>query len=198
MKASDNDFPSILFEEQGDKPTTPDTDHWRLYAKSGGLYLVDDGGSEIGPFATSEGPGYSFVGARYSSNAEQNIVNNTTAAIIDFEDEIYDSGPLVTTGASWKFTAPYTGYYHIDCLIAFFSNAGWAVSERVLLQLFKNNNYLLTLDRQDGKSGTIQATVRGNVTVELNAIDYIDVRVAQNSGGDIALENPWINIEQVH
>jgi hypothetical protein len=51
-KASDNPFPSVLFDELGADPSTPGAGDWRVYAKSDGLYLIDDGGTVTGPFVT--------------------------------------------------------------------------------------------------------------------------------------------------
>ncbi len=48
---------SLLFDEQGSAPTTPATGFWRVYAKSDGLYVVDDAGTETGPLAVSGGGG---------------------------------------------------------------------------------------------------------------------------------------------
>ena len=54
-KGSDNEFPSVLLDEQASAPTTPATGFWRVYAKSDGLYIVDDAGTETGPFGTGGG-----------------------------------------------------------------------------------------------------------------------------------------------
>ncbi len=56
-RASDNEFPSVLLDEQASAPTTPATGFWRVYAKSDGLYIVDDAGTETGPFGTGGGGG---------------------------------------------------------------------------------------------------------------------------------------------
>lgn len=145
-----------------------------------------------------------FTGARYNSNSAQNVVNNTAVAIINFEDQVYDPDSLVTTGANWKFTAPVTGYYHVDTLVLFANNTGWANGERGLLQLFKDGVALADLDRQDNYSGggpSQAMLLKGSITIDLAATHYIDLRVAQNSGGDIALSNDpqavWVNIERV-
>lgn len=55
MKAENNPFPSVLFDEQGSDPATPDTGSWRVYAKSDGLYIIDDAGAVTGPFIQSAG-----------------------------------------------------------------------------------------------------------------------------------------------
>lgn len=52
---SNNAFPSVLLDEQGSAPTTPASGFWRVYAKSDGLYIVDDAGTETGPLSTGGG-----------------------------------------------------------------------------------------------------------------------------------------------
>lgn len=56
-KVSDIEIPSLLFDEQASAPTTPATGFWRAYFKSDGLYVVDDAGTETGPFGTGSGSG---------------------------------------------------------------------------------------------------------------------------------------------
>lgn len=56
-KASDNEFPSVLLDEQASPPTTPASGFWRVYAKSDGLYIVDDAGNETGPLTANGGGG---------------------------------------------------------------------------------------------------------------------------------------------
>lgn len=202
MKASDNEYPSVLFEEQAGDPATPASGFWRLYFKDDGIYLINDAGSVTGPLATSAGypP---FSGARYATDAAQTITNNTTVAIINFDGQIYDTDSAVTTGAGWKYTAPATGYYHLDCGIEFAGSSGWAAGERGLLQLFKNNSNILELDRRDFyvSGGSLVMRLYGHATIALDKDDYIDIRIAQNSGGDLQLANDqkkcWINIERV-
>lgn len=54
-KASDNEYPSVLFTEQGSDPATPDTGLWRAFFKSDGLYVIDDAGTVTGPFGAGDG-----------------------------------------------------------------------------------------------------------------------------------------------
>lgn len=56
-KASDNEFPSVLFAEQGSDPATPGTGLWRAFFKSGGMYVIDDAGTVTGPFTASTAGG---------------------------------------------------------------------------------------------------------------------------------------------
>jgi hypothetical protein len=53
MKAEDNEFPSVLFDDQASAPATPPSGFSRIYTKSDGLYIVDDAGGVTGPFAES-------------------------------------------------------------------------------------------------------------------------------------------------
>lgn len=45
-----NKFTYLTATEQGSAPATPGTGEWRFYFKSDGLYIVDDAGTETGPF----------------------------------------------------------------------------------------------------------------------------------------------------
>lgn len=58
-KASDNEYPSVLFGELGSAPTTPASGKWRLFTKSTGMFLVDDAGAVTGPFIDTAGSGVS-------------------------------------------------------------------------------------------------------------------------------------------
>lgn len=51
-KASDNLFPSVLFDEQGSDPSGLSAGTWRVYAKAGGIYIVDDADAVTGPLGT--------------------------------------------------------------------------------------------------------------------------------------------------
>lgn len=191
-----------------------------------GRLAVGDGSGELsalalgteGQVVTADASGFAtwddapagggpFVGVRYTSNTGQNVVNNTAGAIVNFEDVDYDSGggtPLVTTGASWKFTAPSTGYYHVDVRVTFNTSSGWNIGERGLLHLYVDGSPVAIIDRQDdngnGATGSYMS-LQGSATIDLAAASYLDIRIQQNSGGDIALLNDgaanWINVEKV-
>lgn len=129
--------------------------------------------------------GGTAVGAVYKTNAGQVIADNTTS-IIDFEDSVYDTNSAVTTGASWKFTAPSTGKYHVSCSIKFQQgNFGGA---NVKLMLYKNNSLYLYIGGFDPPNASLHNYVRGMCDVELAATDYIDVRVLQNSTVNMTLD----------
>jgi hypothetical protein len=119
MKASDNEFPSVLFDEQGSDPSTPASGFWRLYTKAGGLYLIDDAAAVIGPFGAG---GSAFSGARVNHSTTQSRASNS-ALIFDGED--YDTDSYHTTGGSnSRLTIPTTGKYHVGAFVK--SSAGAA------------------------------------------------------------------------
>ena len=84
--------------EQGSAPTTPDTTHWRVYAKSDGLYVVDDAGAETGPFgvagaAAAAGTPYEVDYVEFTSNV------NVTATVEASADTIVSAGAVAFDGS---------------------------------------------------------------------------------------------------
>jgi len=71
-------------------------------------YSVPD---TAGPTLTENELSLQTVRARYVESSA--IAQGGTAAIVDFNEVDYDSHGAVTTGASWKFTAPFSTYYKI-------------------------------------------------------------------------------------
>jgi len=55
VKASDSEYPSVLFDDQSSTPTTPASGFSRVFTKSDGLYVVDDGGGVTGPMIDTGG-----------------------------------------------------------------------------------------------------------------------------------------------
>lgn len=86
MKASDNEFPSVLLDEQASAPTTPASGFWRLYAKATGLFMVDDAGGETGPFSTGAGSGIPKGTAFPGSPSADDLFYRTDRNIIYFYD----------------------------------------------------------------------------------------------------------------
>lgn len=127
------------------------------------------------------------VAARYSSTAGQSIAN-ATAVIVDYGTKDYDTHGAVTTGATWKFTAPIAGKYHVSALIQFVAGAGWDATEGAQIILYKNNtatSYLGEIYAQTTHSSIMEPG--GSDTINLVAGDFIDVRAVQNSGASRSL-----------
>lgn len=123
------------------------------------------------------------LGASYSTNTAQSL---TTETIVDFEDVVSDPRSLVTTGASWKFTAPENGVYHIFTKVQI-NSTGFDLGEQITLAVFKNGSifrviYAYEIDTSDGTAQALFLGAQGGTHVSLAATDYIDVRYTQTSG----------------
>jgi len=127
------------------------------------------------------------VAVRYASSAGQVI---TDTEIIDFGTEEFDSHSAVTTGASWKFTAPMAGYYSVSPSILV-ASIGYVNGDSVILGVYKNGSLEGYLDRWESPdAGSTQyVPVNGNILVKMDAGDYIDVRITEErAAGNITLQ----------
>lgn len=139
--------------------------------------------------------------ARYTQSSGQSIPNSTRT-IVDFNIKDYDSHNAVTTGASWKFTAPISGTYRISANVLF-TNVAWTAGSATFSDLYKNGaTYASSNDR------VVQAAFNNhygpdplNVTVRLLAGEYIDFRIFQNRGSATTMYTSsnfnYISIERV-
>lgn len=129
-----------------------------------------------------------FVGARYTNGATLSILN-TTDTIIQYDTKDYDTHGAVTTGASWKFTAPISGYYDIHATYMIESIAQ-TTSTEVQLKIYKNGLSYITAWYQQGEaSSTTRLLVQGEDTLKLIAGDYISIVAYQSSGGTVSTRN---------
>lgn len=71
----------LTFAEQVSAPATPAAGLWEAYFKSGGLYVKDDAGVEVGPLGTGSGGGGSGGGAvRLSDTIATDFTSTTNNA----------------------------------------------------------------------------------------------------------------------
>lgn len=133
------------------------------------------------------------IAARYKVGATQTIGSASTT-IVQFNTAVYDTADpdAVTTGASWKFTVPsgMDGYYMVCATVYLQSSASWTEGEYCRLELFKGG----VLDQYLGAkfvtaTGTYNVSVTGMGVISLAATNYIDVRLTQNSGANVVVEN---------
>ena len=123
-----------------------------------------------------------LTSARYVTNAGQSISNGATS-IVDFETLSKDTHGLVTTGASWKFTAQEMGTYSVSAMIRYANNLSWTSGSYIALHIYKNGSIYSSKDFLIQASITpAQApSVDINDSIDLLAGDYIDIR---NSHGE--------------
>jgi hypothetical protein len=122
-----------------------------------------------------------IVAARYTSTAAQTVTTGNTT-IIDFATKVTDSHAAVTTGASFKFTAPTHGQYRVNSRI---TAGGTGTSGYLTLQIFKNGSLYSKGKAEVPLNAGSQAVAVDDV-VELNAGDYVDVRLDNPTGANRA------------
>jgi hypothetical protein len=115
--------------------------------------------------------------------------------VLDYNTKVEDTHGAVTTGASWKFTAPEKGIYSIiqrnSCL------AAYVAGDDVSTVLMKNGADL----QFNSVSVVIEATATrhqsfvGASQVRLNAGDYIAIRMACPRAGTLYNNESYSFIE---
>lgn len=125
------------------------------------------------------------VSARYTTAAGQSIAYNTVS-IVDFGTKDFDSNSAVTTGASWKFTAPSSGKYSISAKV-FYTTAFTAAGSTLSIGFHKNNSgtvtsVFITSPFLSGGNNAISL----NDSIQLLAGETVDVRLYQNDTASTA------------
>lgn len=186
-KASDNEYPSILLAEQGAAPTTPAAGFWRAYAKSDGLYVVDDAGTETGPFGTGGGAGDWFNLAlnntgnsltgwtardgTWASNGT--IIQQTNAAASDFNVQYDTLLPLAGFIAQCEVRLPSSNttddYIGMDLGI----NSASTTNTGLRVYLKKSGTSLIVATFQSGaETGAPTVTVNYDTWYTLRAVVF--------------------------
>jgi hypothetical protein len=126
------------------------------------------------------------INARYSTNAGQTIADATTT-IIDFEDSSYDSHSSVTTGSTWKFTAPKAGKYQVNAVIYTVATTADALMQVTLHKGGVETSYLALQNSKYFDATSNQIFLSGSDTINLAIAEYVDVRLYQGTGGNLDL-----------
>ena len=114
------------------------------------------------------------VAARYSSTAGQSITNATTP-VVDFATKTFDSHGAVTTGASWKFTAPISGKYNVRASILW-ASAAFTSNSASTIYIYKNTAVYSARQFRQWAGLTTSYHMQIDDDVQLSAGDYIDIR----------------------
>lgn len=181
-----------IFTTKGDLAVASAADAaGRLAVGVDGQVLTADSGETLGLKWAATG----FAGTGAIAAAEADLaIATATVTIVRFDDVIYDPGSDVTEGAAWKYTAPSTGYYLVTAAVLFESSAAWGVNEYAYLAVYVDGALVKYLDRNYMEAaGTYNVFLCGSAIIPVNATQYIDVRVYQNSGSSINIdgaENP--------
>lgn len=144
---------------------------------------------------TAAQSGFYFPRAKATGTGSQTLANGAVDRL-QITVDVYDPGNLVDP-TNYRMYAKETGRYRVSAL-AKFSNS--ATGRREMF-LFKNGSETSTRDRARCavNSSTDDTFLEFSRTVNLNAGDYIDVRVYQNSGGNLAIDlvNSWVDFEKI-
>jgi hypothetical protein len=125
------------------------------------------------------------VAARYqitSGTTVSSLAGGGADTLLDFNNKVYDTHAAVTTGASWKFIAPISGYYRVSSV---FYLIGLVDQKSTTIRLYKNGVTNVTLGRAY-TSGTSDPMASGSTIVQLNAGDYITI---YGANGDTVSRN---------
>lgn len=95
-----NKFAHLTATERAAAPTTPATGDWRVYFKSGGLYVVDDAGVETGPLGVGGGGSTTeLLGVKAYNPAAEMAAATTSTTLVDVD----------ATNLAATFTVPASG-----------------------------------------------------------------------------------------
>jgi hypothetical protein len=142
------------------------------------------------------------VAAKYTSSAGQSIANGATP-IVDFATKAFDTHNAVTTGASWKFTAPMAGKYRISTNLRWANSLAWTSGSYVNATVYKTGSADTTGDQWIAATGTFGQGPAAHLStvVSLNAGDYLDVRASHGESSARALVAAgtlvWVSIERI-
>jgi hypothetical protein len=140
------------------------------------------------------------INIRYSTNAAQSV-GNTTSTVIDFEDSSFDSHNAVTTGASWRFTAPFSGTFDVFAQIMTTSTGNFGGTEYIELRLYKNGSIYSGYLESNFTGSTVNNSANLVDSIKLLGGEYIDIQMYQTSGGSMPLINDgaynFVNIKRV-
>lgn len=139
----------------------------------------------------------SVIASYYSTSTD--TMDNATVEIVDMNNKDIDTHGAVTTGSSWRFTAPVSGKYDFSAQVRLQSSTGWTVNEFCELYLYKNGSVYATsiVYSQDTAASSWTMFVTTNGIVPLIAGDYVDIRIRQDSGGNLNLSGNAERISRV-
>jgi hypothetical protein len=118
--------------------------------------------------------------------------------VTDFDSKSYDTHGAVTTGASWKFTAPVAGIYRVSSYIQL-ASVGDGMT--VLIEVYKNGSANTTLGRTYVSTAGGNAGPSGSACIKLLAGEYIDIRTTNGDSSTRSFATStglgWVCVEKV-
>jgi hypothetical protein len=128
------------------------------------------------------------VVARYTTAAGQSIPSSTDT-IVNFATKTIDTHNAVTTGASWKFTAPISGNYLVACSMNY-ASASFTVGNAIYIEIFKNGTFVsMVAMGHIGATATQMPSAAGSDIIDLVKGDYVDIRTVQSEAAARSLSS---------
>lgn len=175
--------------------------YWRMYSTSAGLHLqtVNDaytGATDVikltrsGQTPTSIQLGApitvsTVIGAHVTHSANQTITNNTTTTLA-FDTERWDTDTIHDTVTNnSRLTCKTAGKYLIIAQVAWDATLGGR--RAIHIDLNGSGNYIAVAEENDVADGTGIGRMTATTVYELAVNDYVEVKVYQNSGGNVAV-----------
>lgn len=132
-----------------------------------------------------------YIHAVYTTTAGQSIESGGSGEAINFDTKVRDTHLAVTTGASWKFTAPLSSVYILSAVVRLAADAGWAIGETLSLTVYKDGAFSNSIGFYSSAGtvtpSTLAVGASGTQSLFLERGQYIHFNLYQNSGGTIAL-----------
>ena len=171
------------------------------HANAGSLTVYNDATYNYVDIERISGPSAiaanEVVAARYKSSASQSFASGATD-IINFSTADFDTHGAVTTGASWKFTAPVAGKYQVNANTAIGAATDGGARQ---LYIYKNGAVWSQTLQEKQSTTSVAMYVPISDIVPCNAGDTIDLRYSQNSGGSLSFSGMatriWVSIAKI-
>jgi hypothetical protein len=180
MKASDNQWPKLLFQELGSEPASPDAGLLKIYARSDHSLYVKDSTGTVTELGAGGGGGIGDIGARVYNSTAQSVAN-TTPLKLSFNTERFDTSDFHSTSVNpERLTAPATGTYIVTAHVAFDSNG---TGYRQIFLMKNETEYIAVQDTNARSAGGTEMSIM--TIIRLSASDFVTCHVSQNSGGSL-------------
>lgn len=125
------------------------------------------------------------LAARATVASAGNIVPNDTDTLIPFSAATFDTHSCLTVGASFKFTADRDGIFEVRAHVTFTSQT-WPDGSSVDLTIRKNGAFYSHIGGYvAGGDTTGVVRLDGSDLIELEAGDYVQIYVYQDSGSGV-------------
>jgi hypothetical protein len=164
------------------------TDHGGLSGRADDdhdQYLLVDGTRAMIADLDMGGSNFTNTGAcarAYLTAAQDNITNNTNTKVT-LDTESFDLDADFDIATNYRFTAPVTGYYHIDARIGW---SGTTANSKYQCRVYKNGTAgtLVAYDMRVSDDGGEDVVPRISDVIALTANDYLELWAYHNDGGN--------------